>query len=311
MWQTALRLVHGTAHARGQSTAGSGHSMGDTVGGGDKVPAGISAGCPRDWFGIGIDARALESVGFKPAGGGVHQTKTMMLRELEALLRAVLATDRTPRSLVESDNVLGKPTGSARALAFARLKGLYGVGTARSPWRVLHQLWSRDPAGRPLLALLCALSGDPLLRASAAAVLPLTSGSSIRWPTIAAHLEATHPARFSAKMLKSLAQNCASTWTQSGHLQGKVRKVRATPVVTPVVAAYAAWLATLAGFGGPVLLDSPWLAVLDRSTNERLALLRQAEALGLLRVRAAGDMLEIAVKRPLAQALGMPDLGEL
>ena len=76
-------------------------------------------------------------------------------------------------------------------------------------------------------------------------------------------------------------------------------------------AAYAAWLAALAGFGGPALLDSPWLDVLDRSRDERLGLLRQAEALGLARVRAAGEMVEIAVKQPLAQTLGMPDLGKL
>jgi hypothetical protein len=78
-----------------------------------------------------------------------------------------------------------------------------------------------------------------------------------------------------------------------------------------MAAAYAAWLATLAGFGGPALLDSPWLAVLDRPREERLALLRQAEGLGLARVRAAGDVLEIAVKQPLAQTLGMMDLGKL
>jgi hypothetical protein len=31
----------------------------------------------------------------------------------------------------------------------------------------------------------------------------------------------------------------------------------------------------------------------------------------LTRLRAAGDVVEIAVKRPLAAALGMPDLAEL
>ena len=45
--------------------------------------------------------------------------------------------------------------------------------------------------------------------------------------------------------------------------------------------------------------------MVDRPVEDRLALLRQAEGLGLCRVRAAGDVLEIEVRRPLAEALGI------
>ena len=65
---------------------------------------------------------------------------------------------------------------------------------------------------RPL-ALLCALAREPLLRDSAAVVLTAPAGSSVRWPEIAAALDREHRGRYSPKMLKSLAQNCASTWT--------------------------------------------------------------------------------------------------
>jgi hypothetical protein len=263
------------------------------------------------WFQRGRSNEALTTMGFRLSGGGVHQSKTMMLREVERLLDAQAATGDDPEALVLGANVLGKPTVSARRLALERLRGLYGIGSTFAITRVLSALWRLDPVGRPSLALLCALARDPLLRVSAEAVTPSRTGVPIRWPQIADRFTAAYPDRFSPKMLKSLSQNCASTWTQSGHLRGKVRKIRAHPMASPGSAAFAAWLATLAGFGGPALLDSPWLDVLDRSHGERLGLLRQAEAVGLTRVRVAGEMVEIAVKQPLAQTLGMPDLGDV
>ncbi len=235
----------------------------------------------------------------------------MMLRDLAALLNAQASTGETQATLVLDANALDKPTGSARRLTLARLRGLYGIGSALPLSQVLTGLWRLDPDARPMLALLCAVARDPLLRDSADVVLQAPVGAQVRWPLIAERLLSEHPDRFSPKMLKSLSQNCASSWTQSGHLQGRVVKRRARPRASPVSAAYAAWLATLAGFGGPALLDSPWLAVLDRSRDERLGLLRQAESLGLTRVRAAGEMVEIAVKQPLALTLRIPDFGQL
>jgi hypothetical protein len=66
-------------------------------------------------------------------------------------------------------------------------------------------------------------------------------------------------------MFGKISRNCASSWTQSGHLEGRVRKVRTRPAISPAAAAYAALLGSLAGFGGPALLASPWIVVLDRS----------------------------------------------
>jgi hypothetical protein len=111
-------------------------------------------------------------------------------------------------------------------------------------------------------------------------------------------------------MLKSLAQNCASTWTQAGHLVGRVRKRRIPTIATPEATAYAALLGALAGFGGPALLASPWMEALDRSEPELLNLLRSAEGAGLLRLRAAGGVIEINVRRIMAENLGVLELGD-
>ena len=109
-------------------------------------------------------------------------------------------------------------------------------------------------------------------------------------------------------MLRSLAQNCASTWTQSGHLQGAIRKQRQRIGATPEVVALAALIATVAGFGGPAILSSPWMSVLDVSPGQALDLLRRAESLGLARVRSAGDVTEIATMKPFAATLRVHDL---
>ena len=248
-------------------------------------------------------------LGFRREPGGVHLSKTMMLAELTAVMNA--DTTGGPAELeraVVTDNVIGKPTGTARRLTFSRLNTLYGVSKALPVQAAMLGLWPRNASGRPMLALLCALARESLLRDSAGLVLTAPPAAPIRWPDLAARLEARHPGRYSPKMLKSLAQNCASTWTQSGHLAGKVAKRRAKAEPSPESAAYAALLGELAGFGGPALLHSPWMAVLDRSEGDILSLLRRAESAGLTRVRAGGGVVQISTRRPMAEVLGIPDL---
>jgi hypothetical protein len=248
----------------------------------------------------------LTRVGIKVAGGGTHQSKTMMLADFSALLASGRVDD--PARAVVTDNLLGKPSTRAREAALYRLHQLYGVGGNDPIWRALQALWNRSNSERPLLALLTALARDPMLRDGAAVVLDASPGERVRWPDIAATFEAVHPGRIGEKMAKSFAQNAASSWTQAGFLKGAIQKERVRSIPTPTVAAYAALLASLSGFGGQRLLGSRWLSVLDRPAEDRLALLRQAEGLGLLRVRNAGDVLEVDVRRPMAETLGVPEL---
>jgi hypothetical protein len=260
----------------------------------------------RRWFLPLADEAQFGVAGIKLRGGGPHQSKTMMLADLTALIAADGQHD--PSESVLHRNVLGKPSLRARQAALYRLSQLYGLDDAAPICQALLALWARDTAGRPMLALLCALARDPSLRDGAAAVLDAVPGMQVRWPAIASAFEDKNPGRLGAKMAKSLAQNAASSWTQAGFLVGAVRKVRVRAKPTPTVAAYAALIASLCGFGGPALLESRWLDVVDRPAEDRLSLLRQAEGLGLVRIRAAGDVLEIDVQRPLAEALGIPDL---
>ncbi len=225
----------------------------------------------------------------------------MMLTELDTLLAAGPLDAATRQRLIMDENILGKGSAAAKQSVLRQISNLYDLGGFGPVAAGLVSLWPLDREARPLLALLCALARDPLLRDSAAPILAAPLGVHVGMTEIAATLTRLHPDRFSPAMLKSLAQNCASSWTQSGHVKGRRAKCRVRAQATPVAAAYAALLASLAGFGGPALIASPWMDVLDLSTNERLALLRRAEAQGLLRVRAAGDVVEVVLDPLLAR----------
>lgn len=253
----------------------------------------------------------MAALGFRFEPGGVHLAKTMMLAELTHVLDAVgWPEPGAVEKAILSDNVLGKATGNARKDALARLNTLYGIKRAFPIQQAMLRLWPRAGAGRALLALLCSMAREPLLRETADLLLRTSEGVPLRWPAFAEVIAAEHPGRYSPKMLKSLAQNCASSWTQSGHLKGKVAKRRSPAEPSPEAAAYAALLGSLAGFGGPALLASPWMRLLDRPEGDVISLLRRAESAGLARLRVGGGVIQINVRQPLAQTLGVPALAD-
>ena len=260
------------------------------------------------WWGLRAEEHMLSSFGVKLSGGGAHQSKTMMFRELEALICSGASTAEEFRTAAIDENAMGKATSNTRRLTFGHLASLYGLLDQPPLTITLLKMWPGDMRGRRLRALLVALARDPLLRETAPAITSGSVGQSLRYPWLQDALLAAFPERFSEKMLRSLAQNCASTWTQCGHLKGAVKKLRQRVTPTPDTVAFAALIATASGFGGPAILSSGWMKVLDLGPEQALDALRRAEAIGLARVRSAGDVTEISVRQPMAGALGVPEL---
>ena len=161
----------------------------------------------------------------------------------------------------------------------------------------MRRLWPADPAGRPLLALLCALARDPLLRATAAPVLTLTPGAELVRATFLDALRVVVGSRLNDNVLDKVARNAASSWSQSGHLSGRMRKIRQRVTPTPGAAAYALWLGSLEGLAGESLLSSRWASVLDVTGRELLPVVLQAKQLGFVHARAGGGVIEIDVSR--------------
>ena len=242
---------------------------------------------------------AMERAGFRFGPRGTQGSRTIMLGELTeilAVLPAAATRDDYATAIVE-ENALGKRTYATRLSSRQRLNEMYGLDPRLALFRVLRDLWEVDPAGRPLLALLCALARDPLLRATAHAVLSLEAGAELVRSRFATVIRAAVGSRLNHAVLDKVARNAASSWAQSGHLQGRFRKIRLRVVPTAAAAAMALWLGHIEGRAGLSLLDSDWAAVLDAPGRTLLPHVLDANRLGLIRARVAAGVVEIDARQ--------------
>jgi hypothetical protein len=253
----------------------------------------------------------LKRWGFNVEIGGAHTARTMMLEELNLLFRYVKSTDAGrddyTRAIVE-DNCLGKRTASTRKLTKIHLVELYGLDPSIAISRALRYFWQRDEKGRALIALLCAYARDPVLRISAPLILGLNEGELMTSQDMEVYLEQRQPGRFSKATLKSTAQNIDSTWTQSGHLAGKIKKYRSRAKASPGAVAYALLLAYLNGFRGMLLFENVYANILDCSKERALELAEQAARQGWLVFKRIAEVIEVAFPKVIKSPVNGADL---
>ena len=231
-----------------------------------------------------------------------------MFRELSELIKFTPSDSGAHqyRSAIIDDNLLGKPTLATRKLTAQRLSELYGLDPSIPIFRVLRQLWDSDHDGRPMLAFLVAFARDPLLRTTAQAVLTVPLGRPLTTSDIDTMLEERLGTRLNPSVRRKVARNAGSSWTQSGHLQGRTAKRRTKPVVTPNSACLALLLGYASGLRGRALFASDWARVLDASYSELNQLVQAANRIGLLNFRQVGDAIEVQfpdLLRPYEEAL--------
>ena len=87
--------------------------------------------------------------------------------------------------------------------------------------------------------------------------------------------------RLNDSTLDKVIRNAASSWAQSGHLQGRTFKIRRLVNATPASVAFALYLANAAGFHGQDTLTSGWVKVLDCTTSAAMELALEAKRIGL------------------------------
>jgi len=191
------------------------------------------------------------------------------------------------------NNTLDKQTAATRKLTAQRLTELYGLESSIPVFRVLRRFWQDDPDGRPLLALLCALARDPLLRATAEPVLAMSVGEELSRQKITDAIRSVVGDRLNDATLDKVVRNASSSWTQSGHLQGRVRKFRQLVRPTPLSTAYSLLLGYLEGLRGGRLFETTWTRVLDASPGELRTVAAEAKRLSGLDLKASGDVIEI------------------
>jgi hypothetical protein len=223
---------------------------------------------------------ASNLMGFRNGATSVHTSRTMMLRELTLLLARVGADAPASKYLdaIVDDNVLGKPTRSTRQRSAQRLIELYALDPRCPLFRLLRHFWAADSASQPMLAFLVACARDPLLRASTPFLFTIPLGQTVPPGVIADHLHTQYPSRFRSSTLLATAQRLASSWAQTGYLQGKQTKRRVHPKITPVVTAFALLLGYLCGVRGARLFESSWTQLLDCPPAELTELTVEASA---------------------------------
>lgn len=242
-------------------------------------------------------------LGFKLGKGGVHAARTMMLTELRRLLPAIPkdACRSHYRQAIVDENLLEKPTVNTRKLTFHHLCGLYALDPEICLFRIFRELWPRDGAAQPVLALQMALTRDALLRRSAALVVGTPQGQRFEREVLERLLSDQADERFSAASVKSFARNINGTWTQAGFLAGHAKKIRSQPVITPVNVSFSLFLGHLQGRVARRLFCSDWARVLDLPEERLIELTHAAAQQGLLVFRRTGEVMEVRFPDYLTQ----------
>jgi hypothetical protein len=248
------------------------------------------------------DLQRLTKIGFRFGDKGTHTSRTMMLEELSLVFNACPpnAKRHAYAEAILDHNCLGKRTAATRKLSFQRLRELYGLDPNILLFRVLRGDWELHDQGRPLLALLTALARDPLLRLTAAPILRLQPGEELGRQPLTDAIRAGVGGRLNDNIVDKVVRNTASSWTQSGHLRGRGRKIRQHVHPIPVVTTYALLLGYILGSRGMGLFESFWAKVLDRPPSELVYQAIDAKRLGLLDLSQAGGVIDVSFVRTLA-----------
>jgi hypothetical protein len=238
--------------------------------------------------------------------GGAHTSHTIMLAPLGRLLAAVppTATRSEYENAALEQNVLGKETVAGRRRALRYLRELYLLRPDALIFRALRDLWSDDEEARPLLAALCALARDSLLRASSDVIVRSRPGDILTSTDFANAVGEHFADSYRESTLAKIGRNVFSSWEQTGHLSDAKRptKIRKQARCRAANVAYSLMLGYLEGARGQALFRTLWAEVLDRPMSQLYELASSASQQGLMEFRHAGGVVEVTfheLLRPL------------
>ena len=244
----------------------------------------------------GLTDAQVAAWGFRRGAKGTHSSRTIMLEELTLLFDAVPTNAGRAKYAVAviNDNCLGKRTAANRKHSLQRLVELYALDSRVILFRILKDLWRSHDSSRPIIALLLALARDPLLRSTVSAVINTPYNHEFARQSMLDAVSATVGDRFGIATLDKIVRNASSSWTQSGHLRGRGRKIRQPVETTPATTAYALLTGFALGRRGRRLLESPWVTILDTEPDGLLESASAAKNRGLLELKQAGSIVEVS-----------------
>ena len=242
--------------------------------------------------------RTASTFGLRVVPTGTHLSSTLKLEDLRILLakRPVPATVDNYKIAVIEQNILGKPTVTARCITFNRLRELYGLDPDLLVFRALDDLWDADVSAQPMIALLCATARDPILRAMTPFVLRLPIGETTTTQELAQEADQNFPGKFVPSSRERLGRNVSSSWGKAGLLSGRQHKMRAKSQARPTSLAYALLLGDLCGKRGQALFTTLWATMLDAPIHELKELAVVASRQGWIEYRSLGDVVEVSFR---------------
>lgn len=235
--------------------------------------------------------------GFRFENAGVHTSRTMMLSDLETLMREL---SREPaaeglKRIVRDENALGKRTSITRGISLQKLRSLYGLDDSIPMFRVFRELWMIESSS--LLACLVARARDPLFDSTYETIRTLSPGKPVGAADFEADLRELWGKVYLESTLHSTSRNVSSSWSQAGYLEGLKEKRRIRPQATKTALTLALWMAFIQGYRDQRLLESRWVESLELDQDQRDALLEIARRHGLIDYRNAGGIIEIRLDR--------------
>ena len=243
-----------------------------------------------------MNNRLMSELGFKLNRNSTHTARTIMLRELTMLFEYIVHQDATTNDYLNAiieDNCLHKRSVSNRHITAKHLVELYALDNRVPIFRALLYLWNRDETSRPLLALLCAFARDSILHDTAHHFIAALPSTQITRQDTEQWVNDMEPGRFSKVTLSSTAKNLNSSWTQAGHLVGRVEKTRVTNQAGPGAITFALLLAYLSGFRGVQLFRTEYVKILDCSEHEAITLAQNASQKAFLTFKKISDVVEV------------------
>ena len=239
----------------------------------------------------------LSFYGFKTNGQSTHNARTMMLKELSLLLQIVnnpnATSDEYRREIIEN-NCLGKNSGISRKKSESHLLNMYALDPELLVFRALRYFWQRDLGGHPLLAFTCVFSRDYLIKGITPFILKKSEGEKVSKEPIKEILNELRPGVFSSATLESTAQNILSTFVQSGHLKGRLNKIRVNAIPTAGTAAYSLLLGYICGYRGELLLSCEYANLLDCSLGKTVELAETASRSGWISFKHIGNVYDVS-----------------
>lgn len=246
----------------------------------------------------------ISRFGFRQDRGGPHLARTIMLEELKLLFSFVDDPDADKdlylRSIVQ-ENCLNKRSDRTRNLSLRHLINLYGLDPNITLFRCFRYFWERDKEGQPLMAVLIAIARDAILKSSVPFIQSYAMGQRVTREALEEFIDNLEADRFSPATLKSTAQNINSSWTQAGHLRGRVKKVRTEAKATPGAASFALLLGYLSGVRGESLYQTEYAKLLDCSMEEAIELSVMASQKGWIVLKRLGSVIEVLFPNMLSQ----------